>query len=384
MTKAMLFIDGTWLYSHHQTLSEKFGDREFRLDFGKLPSVLLEEVQRGALKLPSLDLVRTYLFGNYPWNVHPMDDASANNRREFFNLLKEEFHYEVEAYPVNFHGKRLRRADRDPEDPFDPRDNRVAIALASSMMYFSALPNAYDVAVVIIGERDYVPMLRTVRRLGKRVILVSIRGACSPDLSDPIDAARVKDSDVIWLDDLLARLKLTYEPQQRQCESPTHKGERMVWTTYVPRKGQRFFCDACRQEYARQKMALAREFSSGDEAGPGGMPGPSGISHREGASENQERIPGKIKKLMRDKGYGFIESEEGRDYFFHYTDIVAGPDFEELAEGLQCDFVIEREPSYGKAGKAQDVDVFDDDDLEDDVEDRDDFGDDDHDDDRDD
>ena len=52
-----------------------------------------------------------------------------------------------------------------------------------------------------LGDRDFLPVLQSVRRLGKRVAIASIRGCCAGEYYDPQDQARIRDMDVIWLDD---------------------------------------------------------------------------------------------------------------------------------------------------------------------------------------
>ena len=252
--KVMIFIDGTWLYANTPQLSRVYGNSGYRVDFGKLPSVLAEELatQLGIATPQSLDVVRTYLFGSYARNCDPRDDAAAQSHFEFYDVLKQEYHYEVELYPTNFSGKRLRREDRDPHDPFEPKEKCVDIALASTMLYLAAQTTAYDIAIAVVGDRDFTPMLQHVRRLGKRVAIASIQGTCSAELADPLDRARVKDFDVIWLDRLLDRLEFKYERQQRKCEAPEHKGNQWVWTTYRPRRGQPFYCEECRREHQRR------------------------------------------------------------------------------------------------------------------------------------
>ena len=47
---------------------------------------------------------------------------------------------------------------------------------------------------------------------------------------------------------------------------------------------------------------------------------------------------GKIKKLVSDRGFGFIEGEKG-DLFFHHSE-VNGVTFEELQEGQLVDYEI--------------------------------------------
>jgi cold shock CspA family protein len=347
VTKVMLFIDGTWLYSNTPRLAGSYGKGDFQVDFGRLPWVLAEEVGR-QLGPVEVNVVRTYLFGSYASNYDLKDEEAVQRRLDFFSLLKEEYHYELEIFPINFRGRRLRRADRDPKDTFEPKEKCVDIALATSLLYYAAIPYVYDIAIAVIGDQDFKPVLQHVRRLGKRVAIVSIRESCAPEFADPRDEARVKDFDIIWLDDLLHRLELKYERHQLECRSPTHVGERRVWTTFHPRKGQKFFCDACRTEFAHQKQDAQQEFVSSqiEIILPAGLDG--------GAPPGQE-LGGVIKKKVTDRGFGFIHADDGRDYFFHLTDLQASVEFDEIREGVQVDFVIKRAPSADKAGAAQNV-----------------------------
>src|SRR4028118_414325 len=118
--KVMLFIDGTWLYANTPQLSRVYGNPNYRVDFGKLPQVLAEEVIHQSGMPGPADVVRTYLFGSYARNCDPRDEMTAQSHLELYDVLKQEYRYEVELYPTNFLGKRLRREDRDPEDPFEP------------------------------------------------------------------------------------------------------------------------------------------------------------------------------------------------------------------------------------------------------------------------
>jgi CspA family cold shock protein len=47
---------------------------------------------------------------------------------------------------------------------------------------------------------------------------------------------------------------------------------------------------------------------------------------------------GKIKKIVADRGFGFIEADRG-DLFFHHSE-VQGTSFEELQEGQMVDYEI--------------------------------------------
>jgi CspA family cold shock protein len=48
---------------------------------------------------------------------------------------------------------------------------------------------------------------------------------------------------------------------------------------------------------------------------------------------------GTIKRLITDRGYGFIQTEEKGDIFFHFTDL-QGVSFNSLTEGQQVEFEI--------------------------------------------
>jgi cold shock CspA family protein len=347
VSKAMLFIDGTWLYSNTPKLADSYGKPDYHVDFGKLPQVLADVVGQ-RMGGTDVDVVRTHLFGSYAANYDLLDDDSVQRRLDFFSLLREEYHYEVEVFPINFRGRRLRRMDRDPRDSFEPKEKCVDISLATAILFYAAIPNAYDIAIVVLGDQDFKPVLQHVRRLGKRVAIASIRYSCAPDFADARDEARVKDFDIIWLEDLLVQLELKYERHQLRCESPNHVGDRNVWTTFHPRKNQRFYCDVCRTEFSKQKQEAQQQYvSSGLETAP-----PADGLRR---LEARQVLSGDVKKKVAERGFGFIGAEDGRDYFFHLTDLEGDLNFDLMSEGEHVVFEVKREPSPDKSGAAQHV-----------------------------
>jgi len=343
MAKAMVFIDGTWLYSNVPKLCEAHDQPGFRIDFGKLPNVLCDQLYE-MMTDEGVDLVRTHLFGSYAANFDPRDAEAVQRRRDFFEMLGSEHRYDVDLYPVDFRGRRLRRADREPNDPFRPEEKCVDVALASAVLYFAAMPNAYDIALVVAGDQDLKPALKAARRLGKRVAVASIRGSCASAFSEDREPEHAKDFDVIWLDDHLPALELKYERIQLECESPLHEGERLVWTTFHPRKGQRFFCPDCQTRYVRQR--------ENEDEQPAVRPEP--VSDR-CLVPTDDVLFGVIKRKVADRGFGFIQAADGEDYFFHFTDLVGDATFDAIAEGLTVGFQVKRAPSADNAGAAQKV-----------------------------
>ena len=355
MIKFMLFIDGTWLYSNTSRLVEASGEPGFVLDFGKLPRVLAEEVGR-RLGHDDWTVVRTHMFGSYAANVDPRDLEPVERRLNFFTMLRQQHHYEIEAFPIEFRGKRLRRTDRDPGDLFEAKEKCVDIALATSMLFNASMANAYDVAIVVIGDQDFKPVLQSVRRLGKRVAIASINGACSGEYSDPADKARVRDVELLWLEDLLPRLARRYDPHFLDCQSPTHKGERRVETTYYPKRGEKFYCPGCREEFSKQKDAAVAAGTTFASNGGGN----GGASESATYAPTDTTLMGVVKHKRVDKNYGFIMVDgcgeyDGAEYFFHETDIVDGTRFTELAEGTYVDFQVKAESPSGKAPPARNV-----------------------------
>ena len=57
---------------------------------------------------------------------------------------------------------------------------------------------------------------------------------------------------------------------------------------------------------------------------------------------------GTIKKLISDKGFGFILTEEGNDLFFHRSQL-QGLEYSSLKEGQE----VEYEPGTGRGGRPE-------------------------------
>lgn len=352
----MIFIDGTWLYVNTPRLAQSYHSSEYQIDFSKLPRVLAEEL-RERLPFPvEIDLARTYLFGSYADNHDPRDADSVRRRLDFFQMLREEYGYEAETYPVNYRGRRLRRIDRAPGDTFEPKEKCVDIAMATTMSHFAAVPGSYDIAIAVLGDADFMPMLQHVRRLGKRVAIASIKGTCSEEYLEQGDGDRSRDFDIIWLDDILEKLELRFERQRRECEAAQHVGDPLVWTTYRPRRGEKFYCDSCRAERARERAARgALSIPAPNSAASSATVLPEMASTPVGSDETRPaQRRGRVYSKKPD-GYGFIRSEDGSQYFFHAKELRAGLEFASLIEGTEVLFEVEAPAADGKAPRAINV-----------------------------
>ena len=62
---------------------------------------------------------------------------------------------------------------------------------------------------------------------------------------------------------------------------------------------------------------------------------------------------GTIKKVVSDRGFGFIAAEDGKEYFFHRNGLTSSLDFDRLAGGERVSFEIEANPKGARAKNVQ-------------------------------
>ena len=58
---------------------------------------------------------------------------------------------------------------------------------------------------------------------------------------------------------------------------------------------------------------------------------------------------GTVKKVVAERGFGFITAEDGKDYFFHRSVVGAPLDFDRLAGGEKVQFEIEQDAKGPRA-----------------------------------
>ena len=65
-------------------------------------------------------------------------------------------------------------------------------------------------------------------------------------------------------------------------------------------------------------------------------------------------MTGVIKRLIKDKGFGFILAASGTEYFFHRSGMERGINFDALAEGVRVTF--DESDDRGRGPRATNVD----------------------------
>ena len=60
---------------------------------------------------------------------------------------------------------------------------------------------------------------------------------------------------------------------------------------------------------------------------------------------------GTVKKVVADRGFGFITAEDEKEYFFHRGGLDSSLDFDRLTGGERVEFEIEQSPKGARANK---------------------------------
>lgn len=190
----MVFIDGTWLYYSiyggrvNCPMKEKFGadwPYSHRVAFEQLPAIIAKSLHQQLLDFSQVqrfvEIVRTVVFTSAR-----ADTPSRSFRMRMFQQM-EDANFEVHMRTTA-----------------GLQEKCVDIALAVEMMHYASMDNAYDLAVLVTGDKDFMPALSRIRQRGKRIALCSMRICCSRDLTDP--SSHVLDFRPIWLEDSLDTL----------------------------------------------------------------------------------------------------------------------------------------------------------------------------------
>ncbi len=60
------------------------------------------------------------------------------------------------------------------------------------------------------------------------------------------------------------------------------------------------------------------------------------------------RVRGKIKKLVRERGFGFVRGDDGKEVFFHRSGL-GSTDYDSLSEGDVVEYVVQEGPRGARA-----------------------------------
>jgi uncharacterized LabA/DUF88 family protein len=164
MKRVIVFLD----YSNfHQALS--------RVTDGDFPEQKRFDFQGFVQALTTgMDLIKVYF-------VCSSTPSSGSGLQRFYDWLDGQEYFYVKHFE--------RRANEQGEH----REKQVDVYLASQVVAL-AYENAYDVAIVVSGDEDYVPALEIVQQKGKIVMVVSSAAILSDELRKKADRVLLIDS----------------------------------------------------------------------------------------------------------------------------------------------------------------------------------------------
>lgn len=64
---------------------------------------------------------------------------------------------------------------------------------------------------------------------------------------------------------------------------------------------------------------------------------------------------GKVTRIVRDRGFGFIQGEDGGNEVFFHTSAVQSPTFDEMNEGDSVEYDVEQDPRQPNRSRAANV-----------------------------
>ena len=62
---------------------------------------------------------------------------------------------------------------------------------------------------------------------------------------------------------------------------------------------------------------------------------------------------GTLKKVVSERGFGFIAADDGKEYFFHRSGLDSSLDFDQLTGGEKVDFQVENSPKGPRATRVR-------------------------------
>ncbi len=350
-TRAMVFIDGTWLSVTANRIADQHGVQGRTggpLDFGMLPRLCVAEVVAQMEPGTSLDVVRTHYFSSIATNYDAADHDAVQRRSDFFDALRRQHRYEVYRFETDYRGNRVRRSLRPDEVSYEPREKAVDVGLATSLLEMAAL-SAYDIAIIVCGDRDFVPALQAVRRLGKRVAIVSARGSCPREFSDPNDPLRLRDFNTLWLDDLWPQL---VAPNARAVVRLAGESAEAVGATVDAEEAR---------EEAMPELSAINPYA--DESSAVEQPIAEPVADVPPSTLTDTAVKGAVLDGVVSKvhgnGYGFIRTTGGLSYYFRRASMREPLHFGRLLRGTTTvQFTVDEPASSAGAGRAAQIAVL--------------------------
>lgn len=160
MERVSIYIDGANFYGGLRTINEKYTDTKF--DFERY----LKDIVGSQRKLISV----YYYNASLKQQINP---KIFQKQQRFFERLRKIEHFNLILC------KRQKRQDKDGKHYYTIKGDDIHLAID---MLKDAYENKFDTAVLISGDGDFAPLIRSVKQKGKKVENYHFEGNISLDL----------------------------------------------------------------------------------------------------------------------------------------------------------------------------------------------------------
>ena len=168
MKRVIVFLD----YSNFHQALVKLTDGQFperkRFDFNGFVQKLTQ----------GMDLIKVYF-------VCSSNPGTGPGLQRFYDWLDGQEYFYVKQF------------ERRSNDSGEHREKQVDVYLATQVVAL-AYENAYDIAIIVSGDEDYVPAIEIVQQKGKIVMAVSSSAMLSDELRRKADRVLLVDDEGEW------------------------------------------------------------------------------------------------------------------------------------------------------------------------------------------
>jgi len=136
------------------------------------------------------------------WQTHffaAVTDPPRFSQTEFYKMLKEQLRWETHLFLLGTKSLYCKECDKTRKT-FTEKGVDVAIA---TKMLTHAMNKAFETAILVSGDKDYLETVQIIKNLGLRVEIVSFRHSLSKALGNESSGA------VLFLDDVKKEIEFS-------------------------------------------------------------------------------------------------------------------------------------------------------------------------------
>jgi uncharacterized LabA/DUF88 family protein len=163
----------------------------WRIDVDKLKSVLERDGE----------IWQTFFFAS-------VTNPPRYQQTNFYRFIKNHMRFEVSLYKLGRKTTRCRNCNRSWTVPVE---KGVDVGLATKLLSLAS-HRAFETALLIAADRDYLETVQAVKNMGMRVEIIAWRGTISPQMENESSAP------VLFFDDMRYDIELTTEPDREAEE----------------------------------------------------------------------------------------------------------------------------------------------------------------------